>query len=102
MCSNNEIIAVIWEDKAETDSLRSNFRHLVSDLVLTFQMAGVSGVLVKRRGEIAVLPESLDCDLYEMLKGNASAFNNYRGEFMAQYSWAELTNAYLEKLTLRD
>jgi len=42
------------------------------------------------------VPDKLSCDFYEMLNGNAKAANSYAGEFMAQYSWAEIDAAYLQ------
>ncbi len=35
-------------------------------------------------------PELLDCDLYRFLKNDPAAVNAYRGEYMAEYSWAVL------------
>lgn len=98
MCSNNEIIAAIWENKVNSESTQSQFRHLVSDLTRTLEAAGAGDVLIKQRGYLAVVPDALSCDLFDVAKGDASAMNNYMGEFMAQYSWAEFGNAYLERL----
>jgi len=44
----------------------------------------------------------LHCDLYEFLKGSADAVNSYAGEYMNNYSWAELTNARLYNGTFSD
>ena len=44
----------------------------------------------------------LHCDLYEFLKGSADAINSYSGEYMNNYSWAELTNARLYNGTFSD
>ena len=43
------------------------------------------------RDQWAVDTELLDCDYYRMLKGDMDAVNAYQGEYMKQYSWAELT-----------
>jgi hypothetical protein len=38
----------------------------------------------------------VDCDYYDWKKGKPWAINAYRGEYMSQYSWAELTHGTLE------
>ena len=95
-CGNNEIIAALWEDKEDSPALQSQFRHLVSDLAQTFAAANLKDVLIRQRGYLAVAPDEFACDFYDFCDGSADAVNNYAGEFMAQYSWAEFTNAYLE------
>jgi len=97
-CSNNEIIAVIWEDKPNTPALQNQYRHLVLDLTKTLRNVGAEDILAKQRGLLAVLPDKISCDLYDFLAADNDAVNNYTGEFMAQYSWAEFTNAYLDKM----
>ena len=44
---------------------------------------------------VPILPERIDCDYYRMLAGDMDAVNRFRGEYMAQYSWAELTKGEL-------
>jgi len=95
LCSNNEIIAVIWEDKNDSSSLQSHFRHLVSDLIKTLKSLNVEGIIIRKWKHLAVAPDKLSCDFYEMLNGDTTAANAYAGEFMAQYSWAEIDAAYL-------
>ena len=96
-CNNNEIAAVIWEDRADSHALQGQLRHLVSDLTRTLTSAGLNDALTKHRGYLAVAPDKLACDFYDFCNGNAGAVNKYNGEFMAQYSWAEFTNTYLER-----
>ncbi|WP_461257926.1 response regulator [Treponema sp. R80B11-R83G3] len=96
LCSNNEIIAVIWEDKDDSPATQSHFRHLVADLIKTLKSLNVEDIIIRKWKNLAVSPDKLSCDFYEMLNGNAKAANSYAGEFMAQYSWAEIDAAYLE------
>ena len=95
-CGNDEIIAAIWEDKADSPALKSHFRHLVADLTQTLKHVGVASALIKKHGYLAVAPDEIQCDLYDFYSGKPAAVNSYTGEYMAQYSWAEFINAYLE------
>jgi hypothetical protein len=36
-----------------------------------------------------------------MLNGSAKAVNAYAGEFMSQYSWAEINSAYLQSKMIK-
>jgi len=96
LCSNNEIIAVIWEDKDDSPATQSHFRHLVADLIRTLKSFNVEDIIIRKWKNLAVAPDRLSCDFYEMLNGSAKAAKAYAGEFMAQYSWAEIDAAYLQ------
>ena len=52
-------------------------------------------LLVRRSGRLAILRDRVDCDLYRMEDGDMEAVNAFTGEYMTQYSWAELTNGQL-------
>jgi two-component SAPR family response regulator len=94
--NNNEITAVLWEDKEDTPQLQRLFRQLVMDLTKTFSEAGITDVIVKERGHLAIIPDKFSCDFYDFCAG--INVNNYMGEFMTQYGWAEFTNSYLDKI----
>ena len=50
-----------------------------------------------RRVALALDTSKVDCDYYNFLRGDRSAFNSYRGEYMTQYSWAEVTRSALRQ-----
>ncbi|MGN0501913.1 MAG: response regulator [Ruminococcus sp.] len=94
-CSMGEITAKLWEDKPDSVSQRSNLRNLIYDLKNTLANVGADDIIVKNRNTIRLKTELVDCDYYEFLRGNLSAVNSYQGEYMLQYSWAEMTTAAL-------
>jgi len=96
LCNNNEIIAVIWENKDDSPATQGHFRHLVADLIKTLKCLNVEDIIIRKWKNLAVAPDMLSCDFYDMLNGDAKAVNAYAGEFMAQYSWAEIDAAYLQ------
>jgi two-component SAPR family response regulator len=95
LCGNNEIISVLWEDKKDSQSLQGYFRDLVADLTNTLKQAGFPDLVIKQRGAIAIAMDKLQCDFSDFNSGKH--VNSYKGEFMAQYSWAEFTNAFLSR-----
>ena len=96
-CTNGEMLAVLWEDKPDTASLHSHLRNLIFDLSHTLEDAGVTGLLIRGRSTLALDTSKVDCDYYNFLRGSRSATNSYRGEYMTQYSWAEVTRSALRQ-----
>lgn len=88
-----ELSAVLWEEGPDTLSRQSNLRNLISDLRRTLCDAGAEEILLKKRNTIAIDSDAVDCDYYDFLRHIPYAVNRYQGEYMAQYSWAELTAA---------
>lgn len=87
ICSTNEIIAVMWED----DRHGSYFRNLKKDLLESLEAVGCRDIIINQWGKLGVIPELIDCDLYDWKKGLPAAINAYRGEYMSQYGWAEFS-----------
>lgn len=86
-----EIAAILWEDSAYTRSQLSQIHTFLTDLKTTLARIEAEDVLVKQWNHISVNVEAVDCDYYKFLKGDIRAVNAFTGEYMANYSWAELT-----------
>lgn len=89
MCTNNEIIAVIWEDDDFGTDRQDYLKKLKQDLTKTLTELGSEDVVVKQRGQIGVNPKLIECDYFKYLEGDSTILNSYQGEYMSQYSWAE-------------
>ena len=92
LCTNSEIMAILFEDD---NGHESYFRSLRKDLTDILEAAGCSEILSQQRGRIGIVPELVDCDYFNWYNGNRSVGNTYQGEYMTQYSWSEYTNARL-------
>ncbi|MGN0460358.1 MAG: hypothetical protein ACI4HL_05540, partial [Ruminococcus sp.] len=95
-CDMNELMAVLWEDMPESISQRSNLRNLIYDLKNTMSKVNADDVVIKGRNTISINPDAVDCDYFDFLRGNPYAVNQYQGDYMKQYSWAEMTNGALQ------
>ena len=95
-CSMDEIISVLWENVPFTENIRSNLRNVISDLKKILESMGAKSVLVKARNTLAINCEKISCDYYDFLHHIPYAVNSYYGEYMSQYSWAEMTLAEIE------
>jgi hypothetical protein len=94
-CTAEQIAAALWEDEDNMKNLKARIRILISDLRQTLAKIGMEDLIIRRSGQIAIRRELIDCDYYRMLDGDMDAVNAFRGEYMVQYSWAELTAGLL-------
>lgn len=94
-CTSEEIAAALWEDEDNMKNLKARIRIMISDLKKTLAEIGMDDLIIRRTGQIAIRREMIDCDYYRMLDGDIDAANEYKGDYMLQYSWAEVTAGQL-------
>jgi len=95
VCTAEEIISALWEGEINMSAAKARVRQLVSDLKGTLSEIGMGDILVRRSGQLAILRDRVNCDYYRMLDWSKDSLGEYRGEYMTQYSWAELTTGRL-------
>ncbi len=94
-CTSGEIALALWENTVDEKAEHNRIRVLLNDLRATLRSIGMEELLIRERRQLAVRCDMVDCDYYRMRDGDAAAVNAYYGEYMKQYSWAELTAARL-------
>ena len=95
LCTTEEIVGVLWEDELDMPAAKNRLRQLVMDLKKAFSAIGMEEILVRRNKQLAVLADRIPCDYYRMLAGDMQWVNAWCGEYMSQYSWAEMTEGRL-------
>ena len=65
----------------------------MSDLIKDIETAGFQNVIIKQNRQIQINKEAVDCDLYDLFSGDTEAFKSYHGEYMIDYSWAEISDS---------
>lgn len=94
-CTAEQVAAALWEDEDNMKNLKARIRILISDLRQTLARIGQEDLIIRRSGQIAIRRDGIDCDYYRMLDGDMDAVNAFHGEYMIQYSWAEMTAGLL-------
>lgn len=92
-CSNAELMSVLWNGENRSSYLG----NLKKDLLDTLHEYGCEKIVEAGRNRLRIVPEAADCDYFDWYKGKLQPENNYHGEYMSQYSWAELTNGDMYK-----
>ena len=102
MCSTGELMAVLFDD----DDHNAYYQRLRSDLRSVFASIGCESLIVQQKGLLGIAVDDIDCDYYDYLNGKTDLKDVYHGEYMMQYSFAEVTNAELfakyQKLSKQD
>lgn len=91
MCSVGELCATVFEDRDEDYGMKKQLRVFLSSLRDDLAKVGAEKVLLKGWNAYGVDCSLLDCDYLNYLKGDSYAVNSFMGEYMLQYSWAEMT-----------
>ena len=90
-----QIAAVLWENKDYNRSIQKQTQTVISLLMKILKEAGLGDIIIKGWNNIAVDVRKFDCDYYGFLNGDPAAVNSYTGEYMSEYSWAEMTAGML-------
>ena len=98
-CTVAEICSILWEDRTADKGLKSQCRVIMGALKKDLERVGAGKVIVKNWNTWGIDTSKVECDYYNFLKGDSGAVNLFRGEYMSQYSWAEMTVGRLFDIT---
>lgn len=86
-------MACILSDGEEDEAAKRAVHVAWSRLRKTLSSYGLSDIVRKRRGFYALNRSRIQCDCWEMLEEGEDRY--FMGEYMPEYSWAEVTLSYL-------
>ena len=97
-CTTQELHEILFENKAYESNMQNRmYQTLVSSLTSTLKAMGADGVLQRSYGMIKLDVTKVACDWFDYLENKENGAPNYQGDFMKQYSWAEVENGALSK-----
>ena len=99
--NTKELIGVLYGESADSERYGSSLRSLVSDVKRSLMELGVQDFFIAEYNNFRVNPESVQCDFYDFLAGDAAAQKKFTGQFMSQYSWAEGVAEFLERKVIK-
>lgn len=89
--NGSEICAALYEDGRNEKNNKSDLRKSVADLRQTLEGLHAEAVFRKGFDRYSVDVSLLQCDYYDWMQNEAYAVRAFRGEYMRQYSWSEVT-----------
>lgn len=90
-----DAIACLWPDRNSDEATMTLYRVTFHRLMSILKDAGIDSIIGRRGRKRFICKEQIDCDIYRLLDGNANELMRYNGEYMRDYSWAEVRNAQL-------
>lgn len=95
--SRKELAAVLFEGKDYSRTTQNYLSKVVKELVAVLERVGAEKILKRGLNSYSVDVDAFSCDLYDYEKDSATPveLNRFQGEYMKQYSWAEVTLARL-------
>ena len=97
--TTGEMISCLWPGRSSDENTQSLCRMTYKRLVDALREVGIEDILVSDGRKKYILTEKVDCDLYQILAGDREALKSYCGEYMREYSWAEVRNAQLNRMS---
>lgn len=95
-----EAIACLWPGRTNDENTQSLFRMTYKRMIDALKEKGIEDIILSEGRKKYLLTELVDCDLYHILSGEPDAIQNYSGEYMREYSWAETRNAQLNSIKM--
>ncbi|MBO6229496.1 MAG: response regulator [Ruminiclostridium sp.] len=96
--SRLQAFMALYENREYDRSMQKQFDNVIRNLRNVLKEHGAEDIFVLERATMRIRPELIDCDMYRFLAGDADAVNSYRGEYMNQYSWANMREAYASRM----
>ena len=92
-----ELAAILFERDDYSRATQNYLSKIIKELTNVLEEAGAQGILKRGWNSYAVDVDVFTCDLYDYEKDDAAPgeLNCFQGEYMKQYSWAEVTLARL-------
>lgn len=96
-CGTREIAALLFEDQPYSLTLQKQVQTIMSAMMKSLKEVGAEDCIIRTYNYTAVDVKRIEnCDYYRFLKWDVKAVNEYTGEYMMNYSWAEFVIGYLD------
>lgn len=96
--SAGEAIACLWPGRPADENTQTLYRVTFHRLMEILKEAGIEHIIGSEGRKRYILTNQVECDLYRILAGKKDEMQNYCGEYMKEYSWAETRNAQLNSM----
>ncbi|MCR5700999.1 MAG: response regulator [Lachnospiraceae bacterium] len=80
-------------EKTMDKQISKNLSKIINGMIEDLSNAGYKDIIIKQNRQLQINKSRVECDLFDALRGDVEAINSYHGEYMIDYSWAELTDS---------
>lgn len=94
----DQVVNILWEDKDEMSG-KALFRVVFQRLNNVLKEKDIEDLIVHSKNQYSLNTNIVSCDYYDILRGDKRAMEQFVGEYMNEYSWAEDTVSILFRIT---
>lgn len=95
-----DAIDCLWPDRLIDEKTMALYRVTFHRLLDWLKEVGIDYIIGNEVRKKYIHMEVVDCDLYHILAGDREIIQNYTGEYLKEYSWAEERNAQLNSIKI--
>lgn len=93
-----DAIDCLWPERLADENTMALYRVTFHRLYDCLKEAGIDYIIGNEIRKKYIHMKEVDCDLYHILAGDRDSIQNYAGEYLKDYSWAESRNAQLNSI----
>lgn len=93
-----DAIDCLWPDRLPDESTMALYRVTFHRLLDCLKEVGIDYIIGNEVRKKYIHMKEVDCDLYNILAGDSDNIQNYAGEYLKEYSWAESRNAQIDSI----
>ncbi len=89
--TSEEAIGFLWEDEPANSVTFARYRKVALRLKNTLEEYGIPDIVESVDGKRRIVTENVQCDLYDYLSGKEEYSQLFKGSYLTNYSWGEIT-----------
>lgn len=89
--SSEESISFLWEDEPVNSVTLARYRKVALRLKNILEEYGITDIIESVDGKRRIVTEKVRCDLYDYLSQKEEYSQLFKGSYMTNYSWGEIT-----------
>ncbi|MDO4483848.1 MAG: PAS domain-containing protein [Clostridia bacterium] len=89
--TSEEAISYLWEDEPANTLTLARYRKVALRLKSTLEEYGISDIVESKDGMRRIVMDKVECDLYQYLTGKEEYRQLFKGSYLSNYSWADIT-----------
>ena len=89
--SSEEAISFLWENEPVSSVTLARYRKVALRLKNILEEYGIAGVMEAVDGKRRIVTDRVQCDLYDYLSGREEFSGLFKGSYLTNYSWGEMT-----------
>lgn len=90
--TSKEVARDLYEVELDKQ-MSKNISKIIIGLVDDLKKEGYDDVVIKQNRQLYINKQKVSCDLYRALDGDMKSLNSFHGEYLIEYSWAEISES---------